>query len=444
MCLARIGASCPVIVVGIVFSVLVAVTMAGCGDQPPQQQFSSPSAAPMHPALDGAVAALRNVTSFGFVERWSSNQSDLPIEFSRSFEAAGNYESPDRLTKRAFVHQHGFWPGISVRSISIGDARYLTDPATEDWMLFHDDLQLRNIFEDSLFRNPVDFFSDVLSEGGGYENQGVITLNGVSVHHFVSTTARSRGTRTDGTLRIEIWVGVEDSLVRQMTREHSWIPIPCDPDEVCQDILVTSGSENDSSRFSFPGDSTPIVAPPVNGTDTVSSPFGPTALFKNAHAPFSIRYPADWKRTLREFSRMVAMFWDDEEPSGRRLSIETEFLNDIGFRAEHSGCFEESVDEFSVAWCNVVKRMDSLLAKGELGAEDYTDFWFAGPRDLTAWPFRRSDIEVMSRQTFGSGSDWSAEALDIGVNARTGSDTPAVRRLTYVHRMQASHPECGD
>ena len=285
-------------------------------------------------------------------------------------------------------------------------------------------------------------FSDVLSEGGPYEYQGIIILDDVSVHHFVSTTRKSKKATTEGTLRIEIWVSVEDLLPRKMTRHHSWTVIPCEPDQVCPDILVFPGSERIGLQFSFPGDETPIVAPPVKEADTVQSPFGPMALFKNVHVPFSIRYPAAWKRDLYTLGWRLAVFRDYEEPARRRLSITTEFMDEVGFRAGYSSCFEESVEEFQVPWCNTVKHIDSLLTEGALEAEDYTDFSLAVPRELGGLAFRRSDFEVMSRQRFESRSGSSSETLDIGFDARKWPDTSAGRRLTYVQEMPTDHPEC--
>ena len=85
--------------------------------------------------------------------------------------------------------------------------------ATGEWMLSHDDLGLGQIYRESLFRNPVDLFSAILAEGEPHEYQGIITLDGVSVHHFVSATRRQAYTRAAGPLHIEIWVGVEDLIL---------------------------------------------------------------------------------------------------------------------------------------------------------------------------------------------------------------------------------------
>ena len=417
---------------------LFIVTAAACDDGPQPTVTEA-----VHPALEKAVATLRNTSSFGFVERWSESIGGISLEFGETgFEATGNYQSPDRFTKRALVSEFPVQPAIPARSINVGEERYLIDPATGEWMLFHDDLGLGQIYRESLFRNPVDLFSAILAEGEPHEYQGIITLDGVSVHHFVSATRRQAYTRAAGPLHIEIWVGVEDLLVRKMTRSHSWTEVPCEPDRPCPDIGVIPGSEFNSLQFSFSGDESPIVAPPVSARDTVQSPFGPMALFRNVHVPFSIRYPAAWKRDLQQFVWKLAVFRDQDEPAHRRLSITTEFIDEVGFKAEHGQCFEDSVDEISVTWCNLVKHMDSLLGEGTLRAKDYTDYWLAGSRDLGGWLFSRSDIEVGSRQRFGSGNGSSSETMDIRGVDNTWTDTAAGRRLTYVQRVQKGHPEC--
>lgn len=213
----------------------------------------------VHPVLEGAVAALEDTRSFGFIE--SSESESLGSE--TTFETTGNYQSPNRFTRHALFREFPTQEAVAVRSINVGDETYLTDPATGEWMLFHNNLGLPHIYEELLFVNPVERFAGVLSEGGPYTHQGVTTLQGVRVHHFVSTTDRYAYTRAAGPLHIEVWIGAEDLLVRRITRSHSWTEVPCDPDLVCPDILVNPGSQSYDLQFSFPGDETPIVTPPI-------------------------------------------------------------------------------------------------------------------------------------------------------------------------------------
>ena len=201
------------------------------------QQPASPTPDAMHPALEGAVAALGDARSFGFVES-SAHRTEEFVD--TDFEATGNFQVPDKFTKRALVREFPSEEAVSVRSIAVGDEKYLTGPATCQRLPLSSDLGLGRIYEEALFGNPVEFFSDVLSEGGPYAHQGITSLQGVRVNHFVSTTRRYAYTRAAGPLHIEVWIGAEDLLVRRITRSHSWTEVPCDPDLVCPDILVDS------------------------------------------------------------------------------------------------------------------------------------------------------------------------------------------------------------
>ena len=148
------------------------VAAAACDDGPQPTATEA-----VHPALEKAVATLRNTSSFGFVERRSESIGGISLEFGGTgFEATGNYQSPDRFTKRALVSEFPVQPAIPARSINVGEERYLIDPATGEWMLFHDDLGLGQIYRESLFRNPVDLFSAILAEGEPHEYQSIITL----------------------------------------------------------------------------------------------------------------------------------------------------------------------------------------------------------------------------------------------------------------------------
>ena len=184
------------------------VAAAACDDGPQPTATEA-----VHPALEKAVATLRNTSSFGFVERWSESIPGISLEFGETgFEATGNYQSPDRFTKRALVSEFPVQPAIPARSINVGEERYLIDPATGEWMLFHDDLGLGQIYRESLFRNPVDLFSAILAEGEPHEYQGIITPPESAVLFCIQarrevmteTFSRTHGARTFDQERLRI------------------------------------------------------------------------------------------------------------------------------------------------------------------------------------------------------------------------------------------------
>ena len=154
-------------------------------------------------SLEKAVATLRNTSSFGFVERWSESIAGISLELGETgFEATGNYQSPDRFTKRALVSEFPVQPASPARSINVGEERYLIDPATGEWMLFHDDLGLGQIYRESLFRNPVDLFSAYLLR--------VSRMNTRASSHWmtsVSTTSLAlRGSLSPNPPREGVWL----------------------------------------------------------------------------------------------------------------------------------------------------------------------------------------------------------------------------------------------
>ena len=165
-------------------------------------------------------------------------------------------------------------------------------------------------------------------------------------------------------------------------------------------------------------------------------------MIEHAHVPFSIRYPSAWQRDFRAFGWRLAVFRDPEEPARRALSIATEFVDEMGFRAEHSRCFDEPVDEAWVPWCNLVKHVDSMLTEGTLKAEHWTDYWLVESGELGGRLHDGAAIEVESRQGFGSGSDSSGETMDIRVVNGPRADTAVGRRLTLVQSVPAGHSEC--
>ena len=243
------------------------------------RQFRTPTVEPTHPALEEAKAALKHAVSFRFLEHLKLSTHHGPAFGSAEggFEAIGNYQSTGNFTKSAGFPDYANRQTIQVHSLSLRHEKYLTDPATGEWVSLHDELSLSYDYKRFLFSSPVERFFSVVREGDPYDYRGIINLDGVRVHHFVSTQLRSNSVRSDGPLHIEIWIGVDDLLVRKVTRSYSWEDNYCNGAEICPEILIIPGSEFYSLQLSFPGDKTPIVAPPQGEAETFEGPFGPMA-----------------------------------------------------------------------------------------------------------------------------------------------------------------------
>ncbi len=393
---------------------LMAASLPGCTQQPPN--------------VMGSVEALRDIHSFDFVEKGS--HSTVPYRYFLG--TTGTFQSPNRFSKRVSYRAYApayapewppEWPEeISViRSISIGNKRYLTDPVSEDWIPYHKGLEERGFMLIPLFTNPVDTLQETLSQAGRFEFMGVDTLDGVSVRYLTWGTEFVKYPGRAVTRRVDIFIGVEDSLVRKLVVDERWRKAPRSE----LDILIPPGSARYGIEFSFPGDETPIVGPPVD-RDIVSTAAGPMALFKNSHVPFSIRYPAAWKPyvplSYDFFTWQEAVFRDDESPG--QLQIRTRFVDDIWFRKEHRACFNDDRDESGDSLCAVAQRIDSRLAVETFEAGDYNDLLLA-----EYWYRERPRP---SRQRLGGGSGWSEEILEWAHE----------RKLTHVHETATPRPEC--
>ena len=240
--------------------------------EPPvtEEPTPSPTPVPRYPILEAAIATMRNIDSFHFVEssKWSVAivASDRPN--AEAIEATGDYQSPDKLRKRAVIHYVHPSTTSHVQAISIGDTRYVTNPDTGEWERSRESVW----GEDELFSNPIDFFESVASELGPNAYRGISTLGGVKVHRFVYTTPDLGRTSTIQSLNVVIVVGVDDSLVREVRSRSSWSQRPCPPDQACPAIEIVPGSADHSVEFSYPDGAVTIQAPQIH----IGSPTPPT------------------------------------------------------------------------------------------------------------------------------------------------------------------------
>ena len=235
--------------------------------QPPVavERMPSPTPVPRYPILEAAVVAMRNVDSFHFVQ---SSKRSVDVMFAdrlnaEAIEATGDYQSPDRLHKRAAIHYVDSPTTSHVQAISIGDTRYVTNPDTGEWERSRESGR----GEDELFSNPIDFFEGVVSTLGPNAYQGISTFGGVKVHRFVYATSDP-----GSSFHAVVVVGVDDSLVREVRQSSSWRQRPCHSSQPCPAILIVPGSGDHSVDFSYPDEAVTIQAPQIH----IGSPTPPT------------------------------------------------------------------------------------------------------------------------------------------------------------------------
>ena len=232
-----------------------------------------------HLLLEASVEAMRNVDSFDFVEE---NSNSLWEQGGGYYRITGTYQSPNKLSKHittgrttAFAsgtitpnrYGHSIPPVLGetsiLRTISVGDEIYVANPASGDWITDHEAKENYGTGRrDTPWVNPVDTLERVIAEAPRYEDNGEEVLDGVSVRHLTWRTHLIEN-RRETYRQVDVYIGIEDSLVRKLFIGESWDEVPCDPDVPCITILIIPGSSEYTLEFSYPGDETPIVAPTV-------------------------------------------------------------------------------------------------------------------------------------------------------------------------------------
>lgn len=278
-------------------SVLAALTLAVCltpesapispslGTQPSTEATSikpaPPPVPPAHiptsyPVLEAAVVAMRSVASFHFVEN-SKNGVSIAFPQVETFEATGEYQSPDRFRKRGVV-TYGHLPTTeNVQVIGIGSDQNVANPDTGEWERSSESIWGTH----ELYINPISITEDVVSLLGPNAYRGISTLGGVRVHRFVySTPDLKRSGTTIEPFDAVIVVGVDDSLVREVKSKLSRRKRPCPPpDQACPAIEIMPGWSEHSVTFSYP-DEPVIIQAPVSDVSTPQ----PSGMFAGFHS----------------------------------------------------------------------------------------------------------------------------------------------------------------
>ena len=244
----------------------------------------SPTLVPKYPILEAAVTAMRNVESLRFVEKskWSVTIVDSDRPDVEGIEAPGEYQSPDRLHKRAVVQYVHPTTTRDIQAIRIGNARYVTNPDTGEWERSNDSLW----GADELFSNPIDFFESVVSWLGPNAYQGISTLGGVRVHRFVySTPDFEQGGASIASFQAVIVVGVDDSLVKEVRTRSNWRQRPCPYDQKCLAIQIVPGWADRSVEFSYSDEAVVIQAPATDTPTPMPTAMAPSATPSATPAP---------------------------------------------------------------------------------------------------------------------------------------------------------------
>ena len=217
----------------------------------------------MHSVLSAALEAMRDVDSFHFMEGFSKNSGVFGTlsgtDYDVTFEATGEYKSPDRLHRRAVIHGVDYPTESNLQTISIGYTRYVTDPDTGEWGRPADSFR-----DQDLFGNPIEVFEGVVALLGLGAYRGIVESGGVRVHRFSYRTPDLylSGPKVHA-FDAEILVGVDDLLVRELRTESKWRQRPCKPDQKCLAIEIVPGWRRLTVQFSYPDEGVTIEAPQI-------------------------------------------------------------------------------------------------------------------------------------------------------------------------------------
>ena len=199
-------------------------------------------------AASVAAMAAQGSLHFELDARIKSPTAAFGTEIPLSF--VGDFQAPDRVRGR-LAASLGFF-SLELEAITIGDTFYFTDPQTGQW-------ETRPGAASAL-PNPAAF---IMSSAGAVEAAVLVgreSLEGTPVYHLQGILPLDAFGGPEGRVQADIWIGVEDSLVRQISAAGE---APLDDLSAALGTTGLSGTANVAVtiRFSDYGEPVVIEAP---------------------------------------------------------------------------------------------------------------------------------------------------------------------------------------
>ncbi|MFQ5933959.1 MAG: LppX_LprAFG lipoprotein [Dehalococcoidia bacterium] len=177
----------------------------------PEPQEGLPTAEEI---LTSAAERFEALSSFHF--KMTHQGGGTPIAMGLVMEVAeGDVLAPDRM--RATIEAEASGLFLEVSAISIGDNTYMTNPFTQRYEDLSDAITPGGFFD------PAEGVGSIIRGATNGSVLGRETLNGASVYRL-SGQVRSEDLKSisgsaieGGILAAEIWIGVDDFLVRRLT-----------------------------------------------------------------------------------------------------------------------------------------------------------------------------------------------------------------------------------
>lgn len=159
--------------------------------------------------LDRSAEAMKALASFHFQMDAHMNVSAQGVTLDIPLNSTGDFQAPDRSRATTSMTIFGF--AIQTETVSIGNTTYVKDPESGDWTVSEG--------PGMLFSQPEEFLEAGPANVQDLTYVGQETLNGVAVHHLRGKPAPQAFEGVTGDMVVDFWIGVEDSLVRQISAQ---------------------------------------------------------------------------------------------------------------------------------------------------------------------------------------------------------------------------------
>ncbi len=159
--------------------------------------------------LDRSAEAMKALASFHFQMDAHMNVSAQGVTLDIPLNSTGDFQAPDRSRATTSMTIFGF--AIQTETVSIGNTTYVKDPESGDWTVSEG--------PGMLFSQPEEFLEAGPANVQDLTYVGQETLGDVAVHHLRGKPAPQAFEGVTGEMVVDFWIGVEDSLVRQISAQ---------------------------------------------------------------------------------------------------------------------------------------------------------------------------------------------------------------------------------
>jgi len=179
------------------------LVLAACGET---------TAPPASEIIGKSATAMRGVQSLSFTLDTSKLDNYPKSLFLVS--AQGQVARPDKFHAKAKALLAGV--AIQIEVVSVGDKQYMTDPASGRWQAMPPSFNVLAAFD------PNKGIADILANAKEVTNDGTETVDGTACYRLKAVLApeslRALSTEVNATvpLNSRLWIGVDDSLLRQV------------------------------------------------------------------------------------------------------------------------------------------------------------------------------------------------------------------------------------